>query len=87
MSPRPAYHYRLPNCRIDEPGWSIAAEWGRWVLVERLAARPDFSERLSRTYLGWDGSVLGYLTDRWENYVVEERVPLVRPTAVELVAG
>ena len=35
---RPTYHYRLPDCRIDDPEWSIIAEWNRWVLVERLAA-------------------------------------------------
>ncbi|HEX2254193.1 MAG TPA: amidoligase family protein [Thermoanaerobaculia bacterium] len=38
---RPAFHYRLPNCRIDEPEWTVAEEWNRWVEVERLADRPD----------------------------------------------
>lgn len=42
LSPRPTYHYRLPNCRLDEPTWRIAEEWNRWVEVERLAAaEPD----------------------------------------------
>lgn len=41
LSPRPTFHYRLPNCRIDEPDWTVAAEWNRWTEVERLAARPD----------------------------------------------
>lgn len=35
---RPAYHYRLPNCLIDEPDWRLAREWNTWVAVERLAA-------------------------------------------------
>ncbi|WP_323771457.1 amidoligase family protein [Antarctobacter sp.] len=35
---RPAFHFRLPDCRLDEPGWSIADEWDRWWLVEDLAA-------------------------------------------------
>lgn len=47
---RPAYHYRLPNCRIDEPGWSIAKEWNRWVLVEKLAADPDSILQMSGEY-------------------------------------
>lgn len=38
VKPRPAYHYRLPDCRIDDPDWSMALEWNRWVEVERLAA-------------------------------------------------
>lgn len=37
---RPTFHYRLPDCRLDEPGWSVAAEWNRWVRVERLADDP-----------------------------------------------
>ncbi|MBY6162362.1 amidoligase family protein [Mameliella alba] len=35
---RPAFHFRMPDCRLDEPGWSIADEWDRWWLVEALAA-------------------------------------------------
>lgn len=47
LSPRPTFHYRLPNCRIDDPSWTIAEEWNRWVAVERLAARPDELARRS----------------------------------------
>lgn len=35
---RPAWHYRMPDCRIDRGGTGIAKEWNRWVAVERLAA-------------------------------------------------
>lgn len=35
---RPAFHYRLPDCKINEPGWSAKAAWNRWVFVETLAA-------------------------------------------------
>lgn len=35
---RPAFHFRLPDCRLNEPDWSIADEWDRWWLVEALAA-------------------------------------------------
>lgn len=41
INARPTFHYRLPNALIDDPGWSIAEEWNRWVMVERLAERPD----------------------------------------------
>ena len=41
VKPRPAFHYRLPNCRIDEPDWTLAREYGGWVAVEWLALRPD----------------------------------------------
>lgn len=37
---RPTFHYRLPNSLVDDPAWSFALEWNRWVEVERLAADP-----------------------------------------------
>lgn len=38
---RPTFHYRLPNCLIDDPAWSFAVEWNRWVEVEKLADDPS----------------------------------------------
>jgi len=34
---RPAFHYRLPDCRINVPGWSVALPWNQWVYIEKLA--------------------------------------------------
>ncbi len=34
---RPAFHYRLPDCKVNEPGWSVATSWNQWVFVEVLA--------------------------------------------------
>ena len=75
VRPRPAFHYRLPNSSIDEPGWSISAEWKRWVLVERLADNPALAARFAREYLGWKGSVFGYLGDRWVRHVEDQWLP------------
>ena len=47
---RPAFHYRLPDCKINEAGWSAAGAWNRWVYVETLAA---------------DEALLGELIDAW----------------------
>lgn len=77
VRPRPTFHYRLPNSSIDEPGWSISEEWGRWVLVERLADDPALAARFAREYLAWEGGVLGYLSDRWERHVEENWLPLL----------
>lgn len=38
---RLAYHYRLPDCRVGEAGWSLEDEWNRWQLVEVLASDAD----------------------------------------------
>lgn len=37
---RPAFHFRLPDSRVDDPGWRLAQEWRRWHLVETVAADP-----------------------------------------------
>lgn len=50
-TPRPAYHFRLPDCRIDEPGWSLDSEWRRWRTVERVAA---------------DAALMAALASAWE---------------------
>lgn len=50
-SARPTFHFRLPDCRIDEADWSIADEWNRWLLVERVAQDADLLAELSRA---WD---------------------------------
>ncbi|MEQ3625758.1 MAG: amidoligase family protein [Celeribacter sp.] len=52
LSPRPAFHFRLPESRIDESDWSLADEWQRWVIVERVAA---------------DTALLGQLIEGWQD--------------------
>jgi len=79
VKPRPAYHYRLPNSMIDESNWSIAKEWRRWLMSERLANNAERRGGLSRAYLDWDGGVLDYLSDGWVRYLEEEWVPRLAP--------
>jgi hypothetical protein len=47
---RPAFHYRLPNCLVDDPAWSIAIEWNRWCEVERLAVDPTKMRELEQIF-------------------------------------
>jgi hypothetical protein len=63
IKPRPTFHYRLPNSDVDREGWSPAAEWNRWLLVEKLAVdRPELTE-LSRRFIQSRAGVS--LTDPW----------------------
>lgn len=48
---RPAFHYRLPDCRLGEKNWSVTDEWHRWVCVETLADDPDTLADWSKAYL------------------------------------
>ena len=55
INKRPTFHYRLPDARISDPGWSIAPDWNRWVAVERVAADRERLELLGRAYLEFEG--------------------------------
>jgi len=46
-SARPAFHYRLPETRLDEDAWSLAYEWQRWCAIEEIAQDPDLMERIA----------------------------------------
>ncbi|MDA3895938.1 MAG: amidoligase family protein [Desulfobacteraceae bacterium] len=46
LSSRPAFHYRLPDCRVGDKKWSIADEWNRWWYVEALAANKSIRNEL-----------------------------------------
>lgn len=50
VRPRPTFHYRLPNARISDPGWSLAQDWNRWVTVEELAADRARLDRLGAAF-------------------------------------
>jgi len=41
INPRPAFHFRLSNSRVDEEEWQTSDPWNSWILVERLAHDPD----------------------------------------------
>ena len=47
---RPAFHYRLPDCKVSEPDWRVNVSWNQWVYVEKLAC---------------DGLLLNELIDTW----------------------
>lgn len=49
--PRPTFHYRLPNSRVEDPGWSFQVELERWIEVEKLAGNSEMLHKLSRLYL------------------------------------
>lgn len=51
VRPRPTFHCRLPNANIREPMWSLTLEWNRWVVIERLADRPDLLAEMGPAYI------------------------------------
>lgn len=65
VKPRPAFHYRLPNCLIDDPDWSLATVWNRWIGVERLADDRDRLERLRERRLSSSSPLRRWLSRAW----------------------
>jgi len=47
---RPAFHYRLPDAKLGEPGWSLILEWNRWCVAEQLAEKPDLLDAMGAAY-------------------------------------
>ncbi|RFA26974.1 hypothetical protein CAI21_15520 [Alkalilimnicola ehrlichii] len=69
IKPRPTFHYRLPNCLIDEEHWTIAHEWSGWVAVEALAEQPDAIAELSQAYLARHRQPVIGPDEQWANYI------------------
>ncbi|SDS95835.1 Putative amidoligase enzyme [Halopseudomonas xinjiangensis] len=66
---RPTFHYRLPDCRIDQPGWGLHIAWNDWLEVERLAADRERLDLCCRAYCAHLDHRLGRLLTRWVDQV------------------
>lgn len=62
---RPAFHYRLPDCHIEQDDWSLSGAWNTWCVVEKLAERTDDMDALARDFLEADRVLLGVNRNRW----------------------
>ncbi len=69
IKPRPAFHYRLPNSRIDDEQWSMLSEWSLWLLVERLANSPDQLFRLMQDFNTFKPGALTGSKREWIEHV------------------
>ena len=71
INPRPTFHYRLPDCRIEEAGWSLASAWAPWLVVERLADEPSLLDRLSVDFLAAERPLFGVSRSGWSTHLDE----------------
>lgn len=63
-SARPTFHFRLPDCRIDEADWRLSTEWWRWVAVEQVARDAALLRRLSDAWMD-DHGLVTLLRQSW----------------------
>jgi hypothetical protein len=66
---RPALHYRLPNCEIEHPDWSLADSWNTWCVVERLAVRKEDLDALADSFLAAHRPILGVSRSDWVRFI------------------
>ena len=71
IKPRPAFHYRLANCAIDEPDWSIADPWRRWLQIEHLASDRDALNDCCEEYRSSRQRPLQRVDDSWREMVAK----------------
>lgn len=69
INPRPAFHYRLPNCQIDKSDWSLAVPWNSWWVVEELAQRPTDLDDLARQFLSMERLLIGVSRNDWTEWI------------------
>ena len=69
INARPAFHYRMPNCHIEHPDWSLSLAWNTWLLVEQLASNPGYLDELGAAFLAAERPLLGVNRNDWVEYV------------------
>jgi Putative amidoligase enzyme len=67
VKPRPAFHYRLPNCEIDNQQWNIHIPWHHWLQVESLAFDGERLFEACRAYHNYLSGLLSKLPGAWAN--------------------
>lgn len=65
VKPRPAFHFRMPDCRIDEPGWNIDNAWTHWLTVEHIAGDTKALEKLRREFNRAHSGIFGDIAYQW----------------------
>ena len=62
---RPAFHYRLPNCQIEKPDWSLTTEWDKWLTVEKLANNTEALRELADNFIQARDKLFGVNKSVW----------------------
>ncbi len=68
---RPTFHFRMPDSRIDEDGWTLATVWNAWFFVEMLASRQDELTGLRRRYLEKERQTFAGFSRQWAEIMTE----------------
>ncbi len=73
VKPRPAFHYRLPDCHIEKADWSLTEAWHSWLAVEQLAHDDEALDRLTAAFLAARRPVIGVKRRDWVETIEQWR--------------
>ncbi|WP_394672768.1 amidoligase family protein [Limnobacter sp.] len=62
---RPTFHYRLPNCEIEKPGWTLTDSWNIWCVVEHLAADPVTLRSMCEQWIEYNQNLINLKEEPW----------------------
>lgn len=68
VNARPTFHFRLPNCDIDNPEWGLNISIDTWMAVEGLAQHPSL-QTLCERYLSKLQSIVPLVPQLWADEV------------------
>ena len=71
INKRPTFHYRLPNCEIGNPNWSIQGQLDIWFEVEKLAHHNDRLESLIEKWQSHEKKMMP-LESQWRKVIEKE---------------
>jgi hypothetical protein len=62
---RPTFHYRLPNCEIDKPGWKLSESWNIWCVLEAMTEDSDLLDDLAHQYRRYESNLINLEKAPW----------------------
>lgn len=65
VNARPTFHYRLPNCEIENPDWSLTHSWNVWCVVEHLAADPVTLKSMCGQWTEYNNNLINLKEEPW----------------------
>jgi len=65
IKPRPTLHYRMPDCRINLPGWSLADSWNIWCAIEALTVDTEMLRDLCEQFLAYGANLINLRRPPW----------------------
>ncbi|NVJ99255.1 MAG: amidoligase family protein [Alphaproteobacteria bacterium] len=71
INARPTFHYRLPNCDLSDPNWSLLKEWELWLKIEKLASYPAQMSELFSAFMDTEKRNAVTLLHNKDEYVTE----------------